>query len=769
MSNVKPTSLDWLDDLAALTAQQEKTPDASHKELAKALNTSRPTITLLLGIKPIFDQEAINKTRQAALAATPYILSLNSAKALAGLNGKVTDLSIAVHAALNVILAHRLATKQIKSLVKWMKAGNSAESFDPKAKPPKDEETSESDNGANGNNNRPLAQPNLAPQLVASVQVRSGSGKGGKTKRGNSKKVKTQTFGQRIGSGIDKIVSFFGGGSPQSPAEAVEDSEAIATPQKSRKNKKGKGAVSHWLKKHGKKLAKKTAKFPLKEIVKVEHRICKKLAHAIVSSRRSSHSSSSRRSGRPRSRGSFRQGLITLFLTPLHGVVYVLLQYGFLFMVATVFIFPFFPALKPLLEWPFRFAAHLALYDLPSWVWACAHNYLVPTLVIGVVLAIGLVFAWQAEPLRMTLINAALVYLIIHGRGWAVEPAPWDKPIVSETPAVSALPAEAKPVRSSELGSSKLKSKASNSSLRTANSMSVAAYQPAVSFIPSPSSTQTLYDPKILEQEIAAIPANSIIKDYVYQPDEGMPADLAVSRLQDLTDTDKYTMMIGSGKQKILSVIPSNTNFIITYKSTDPFNVFGNSSGTMNIFLEDVQYIHVNEIDHFSRPPTANAAGISSFSGTQPDIKYQCTVVAKGEKYPLTIQCDSKDDLENLVSTLEYFIRHSRLGRDAQPGGLPFPTQGIRFNNDRVVTLLWANSPMDKGGMGLGDHLWSVGKNTSEQQSRKELEAALQGAAQGLVLYAVSPNEWEKAAIAARDPGSDNSFRPQLKKVSLPQ
>src|SRR5665213_1498108 len=738
LPNINSESLEWLDNLAAITNQLEKNPDATHAELGKALNIDRGKITVLLAIKACLDPVAIEKVRQAAQANPPYTLSFNSARALAGLKKKkVSDFHGSVHAALDVIFAQRLETRHIKALVEWMLSGKPASEFDPKAKPP---ETTEE-----------ITEPESEEE---------------NTKRNNTKKVETKTLGQRIGSGIDKIVSLLGSGSSKEPSGTSTHPGSQQAPKKVKASGHGfsksltakeKKAALKWTKK----LAKKAAKFSLKEVAKAEHEVCKKLAHAIVSSRSSSHSTSSRRSGRAHSRGSFRQGLITLFLTVLHAVVYVLLQFGLLWMVARIFVFPFLPWLKPLLEWPFRFAAHLALYDLPSWVWACAHNYLVPTLVIGMVLAIGLVFAWQAEPLRMTLISAALVYLIIHGRGWAVESAPWDKPIVSETPAVSVPTAVPEAVRSLHLGSSQLKT--SNSKLSTHHSPPAAAYQPAVSFIPNPSSTKTLYDPKILELEIAAIPANSIIKDYIFQPDEGMPADLAVSRLQNLTDSDKYTMMIGSGKVKILSVIPSNTNFIIAYKSTDIFGVFGNSSGTMNIFLEDVKYIHINEIDHFSKPPINNGDG----PGAQPDVKYQCTVVAKGAKYPLTIQCTTTDDLENLVSTLEYFIRHSRLARDAQPAGLPYPTQGIGFNNDRVVTLLWANSPMDKGGVNLGDHPWSVGKATTDQQSRKDLEAGL--STLPATLFVVSPAEWDKAQIAARQPGVGNAFQPKLRRVSLTQ
>src|SRR5208282_5928421 len=98
--------------------------------------------------------------------------------------------------------------------------------------------------------------------------------------------------------------------------------------------------------------------------------------------------------------------------------------------------------------------------------------------------------------------------------------------------------------------------------------VSTQTYQPSVSFAPPSSPAQTLYDPKLLEQEIAALPKNCIVKSFPVLTDEGMPGDLAVSRLQDLTDPDKYTMKVGSGTQKILSVNATTTNLIINYKST---------------------------------------------------------------------------------------------------------------------------------------------------------------------------------------------------------
>jgi hypothetical protein len=299
-------------------------------------------------------------------------------------------------------------------------------------------------------------------------------------------------------------------------------------------------------------------------------------------------------------------------------------------------------------------------------------------------------------------------------------------------------------------------------------------YQPAVSFSPLNSSASgTLYDPKILETEIAAIPPNSIVKDYPMTPDETMPGDLAVSRMQDLTDPDKYTMKIGGGTEKILSVSPSHTTLTVSYKNGDALGGFLDGSGQMNFFWEDVKTIHINEIDLETKNPS---------------VVYQCSLIVSGSKNPLTIQCSRPEDLEHLVSTMEYFIRSSRLAHDAQPAGLPYPTQGLRFTGaDNVINLLWADSPADKAGVQLGDHLWSLGKITSEQQDKNELEKDLQSSANDnigslaqpnlaprlvgsaqvpVTLFAASPAEWTKAEIA-KNSGMTNALRPKLRKILL--
>jgi hypothetical protein len=279
------------------------------------------------------------------------------------------------------------------------------------------------------------------------------------------------------------------------------------------------------------------------------------------------------------------------------------------------------------------------------------------------------------------------------------------------------------------------------------------AYQPSVSFSTTASplnSFGTLYDPKILESEIQSLPQDCIVKDYPLKPDEGIPGDLAVSRMQDMTDADKYTMKIGGGKQIILSVNATTTNLIVHYKSADALGGFLDNGGLTNVFWEDVKYIHTNEVDVETKNPY---------------VLYQCSLVVSGAKNPLTIQCATAEDLEHLVSTMEYFIRTSRLGHDTALGGMPYPNQGLRFTGtENVTNLLWADSPADKAGLKLGDRLWSIGKVTNEQQSRSDIEKGLQTLP--VTLFAVSPADWDNALLA-KNTGAAKFLSPKMRKITF--
>ena len=272
----------------------------------------------------------------------------------------------------------------------------------------------------------------------------------------------------------------------------------------------------------------------------------------------------------------------------------------------------------------------------------------------------------------------------------------------------------------------------------------IIAYQPSIPFQP------TAEDSAILEYEIGAMGPNSYVKDHSVTPDEGIPGDVAVSRMRDLADPDKYTMKIGREKQTLLSANVTTTGLTINYKSPDLFHaVTGDGGSQWNVLWEDINAIHVSEI-------------VSETNG--PVTYFQISAIADGAKIPFTLQCSTKANLQHLVSALEYFIRNSRLGHDAQPGGLPYPTQGLRLNNNCVVDKLWADSPADKVDLTLGDHVWSVGKISDGQQSRGDIEKGLTSSA---ILYVVSPAEWERALAASRVPGQALGFRPKLRKVVL--
>jgi hypothetical protein len=94
---------------------------------------------------------------------------------------------------------------------------------------------------------------------------------------------------------------------------------------------------------------------------------------------------------------------------------------------------------------------------------------------------------------------------------------------------------------------------------------------------------------------------------------------------------------------------------------------------------------------------------------------------------------------------------------------IPPVNQGLCLNNNNVVTTLWADSPADKASLQLGDHLWSVGKATKDQQEKKDFEKVLQSSLP-VTLFVVSSADWTKAQIAA---GVGNAIHPKARKVIL--
>jgi len=176
---IKHESLDWLDRLAELKAQMDKMAKPTHGNLATVLGQTRSTITKLSSLIPIIDPAAADKIRQAAQATPPFILGFNSARTLAGLNGKVADLPAAVHSTLDVVINRRLELRHIQALVERVIAGHPAAEFDPLKQQSKRQITS------------PIAEPELDREELTPVKE-TASHKG-------------QSVGQRIDETIEGV------------------------------------------------------------------------------------------------------------------------------------------------------------------------------------------------------------------------------------------------------------------------------------------------------------------------------------------------------------------------------------------------------------------------------------------------------------------------------------------------------------------------------------------------------------------------------------
>ena len=147
--------------------------------------------------------------------------------------------------------------------------------------------------------------------------------------------------------------------------------------------------------------------------------------------------------------------------------------------------------------------------------------------------------------------------------------------------------------------------------------------------------------------------------------------------------------------------------------------------------------------------------------------KYQLTLLAKGLKKPITVQCANPEDLERLATALEFKLKTSRGATSRPSRPCPYLNQGLRLDKDGVVTTVWADSPIDKAGLVLGDHIWSLEKNTESPQSKADLEAGLQSLTPGPhTLYKVTAAGWKRALADMRAYQFD-TIRPLRRTVHL--
>lgn len=232
--------------------------------------------------------------------------------------------------------------------------------------------------------------------------------------------------------------------------------------------------------------------------------------------------------------------------------------------------------------------------------------------------------------------------------------------------------------------------------------------------------------------------------------DSAMGEGMATGRLQDLADADKYTLMQGHDKKQIKSVIVGATGLTLNLEN----NIFGVSTGTATIafFWEDVRVIHCYKVETVS---------------DHPGEVYYCDVLASSLKKPFTVQCAGAENLEHLVSAMEFYVRNAKGGQGAPIGGIPYPSQGVRLDGDGKAVMIWDNSPIDKSGFIFGDRIWGVDADAEAHPNPEKLEAALQSLAPGKHrLYVVTPKAWENAAHA-EDTQSNTTPIPERREHTL--
>jgi hypothetical protein len=701
MAGLKSESLIWLDQLETLI----QLPSPKRSDIQKALNVQDSHITKLQAIKTCFDQKAKDKVRSAA-QDNAYIFSFNNAVALSkliprqkgskGQEIKTADLST-FHTALDTALTRRLTTRQIKDLVDWIKDGNPADSF------------TES------------AQPRRAPRLGASAQVPETFKE---SEPGKKEKTHSKTA-QKTSSVPDTFASVM---VLAKPALQEEERNDISTIHRDR---------------------------------------LKALLQTITAKTVSDEDSEEKEKPGKKSKSAsdinpspFWEWMLGVsFISQLRKKVkkgipltnaekcFVLLHWiyeGLAWAAKNIWKHLFEPGVK---------STGRLIKAIFGKGFSKVAEWILPVLLICVLIwGIGKVYQFaMVNPLHW------LESKIKSGFHWGGHPDEQPTPQIpissmdlgqsNRTPqheASGQMPTPQIPISSMDLGQPKPVSRPVVST-RASSQKPAVVYQPAIAFQPA------VEDQQILEDEIDAIGPKRHVKDHVVTPDEGIPGDVAVSRVRDLADPDKYTMKIGKDKQTLLSANVTTTGLTINYKSADLFgNLTGSGGGQWNVLWEDINAIHVSEIVSETNEPVTY---------------FQFSAIAEGAKIPFTLQCATTANLQHLVSALEYFIRNSRLGHDAPPGGMPYPDQGLRFTGtENVVSMLWADSPADKAGLALGDRLWSVEKVSNEQQGSGDIEKGLQTLP--AVLFVVSPSDWDKA-LAAKNTGAAKFLSPKLRKVIM--
>ena len=255
-------------------------------------------------------------------------------------------------------------------------------------------------------------------------------------------------------------------------------------------------------------------------------------------------------------------------------------------------------------------------------------------------------------------------------------------------------------------------------------------------------------DRSYLEAEIAAVPGPGWIISFPFEPIP-MSGDMSIRRLGDLQDQEKYSLIVGHDKRKVLSVSPAMTGFTLTYEDGLPIGGILGGPAKIDFYWEDVKAIHSDEIDSGGRKI------------------YQFSLVVNGLKKPFIVQCPTKEGLSHLVSAFEFWIGAAGAGRKAPVTGMPYLFQGLWVNNESKVTAIWADSPASQAGLRFGDVIWSLGADAGQLQKNQDLEAGLQSLTPGRHdLYVVTSADWGDR-VPVKDIRNVRAFKVKRRKMEI--
>jgi len=704
-------------DLLKMRAELEKDSSRTSNQLAVLLNRKPTTVRYLMTFKS-FDSEAIQKINQAA---ANHILSFSAARALALLK---SDQKV-FQEALDFVLTHQLPPLKIEALVAWISEGKAIADFDHAGVKRTRRGTKNGSKGG-GKNRKTIIQPQELTNfetLLEFINPLNWFKSGGQEQTPSVPRPSflTQWFaGINPLSGIKKKIK------SGEKLTAGEDALLIG-----HDSEKAAGRV--W----------KAVKPILHAVWRKYHGFAKWMANMIAP--------------HPHSKGA---GLNRPAEALWHQAVFL----GVLGLPVWALL-GFVPLVRHLIVYGLYRLARWLTVDFYSWSLDWVTRHWIQAAIGAAVGLVVLVFVPQGRRLITLVALAFGVWLWsfardggpsnplashvsqpqVEGQAFGV---PISKPEIGASVSQPQVEGQAfgVPISKPEIGAS-----ASQPQVKAKNQHPLPIEKKITAQLALRSSESVggpILDPQLVasvQEAVLAIPANRIIKAFPVEPDANIGQLMAINRVGDLAVESEYSLRVGQGGQKILSVTPSATGLTIVTAGGPLGSLLGGGS-SIGFYWEDVLDIYCDELD----TPSGKA--------------YFFVLTATNLNQPLVVQCNTANNLNHLVSAFEYFIKSAQ-GKYVPVTGMPYLYQGMVLGDEGKVIDLWADSPADQAALRIGDHVWSI--SGDRQQTKDELEAELQALPSGKqTIEVVTPKDWDME-VEKENRLHSKQFHPSLSDFEL--